>query len=277
MIKKISLIAAVLLFGMPFVFALSSSTETQFSMGFAKPYCQYIGIVGWWEISGGLFYFTPYTDASYNCHRNIVEYGMTDCCPGGMTCTSGKCVERPEDPTTCEELTQSQCSENAGHVDFASRELEGVTPKSCGYDANIPGSTCSEKVNCLCSWNGTSCLPTANYTITNNRTVYSFPFPANIDSICNGHVTGGYCFYDTSVVDDCDTNNRKLVSWTAQWRGTGTPTEKCEGDSKSMACISGTLLDFFNLINLLVAVLIIVIFYLVVSYKKKKHAKKKRK
>lgn len=270
----------------------NSQAETEFGMNFQLAYCDYSDNehVGWWEEILGVNQFIPWDSDNYNCYRSEVDHGVNECCPISYDCdrASGECLTGGM--TLCQQFTEESCSSNSNHPDVAESELEGIA--SCNAEQQY-GDLCFEKTTCSCNWNGTECKAVSNHTISKGSTYYSYPL-SNADEICQANSTIlppilGLCQYTTEFIDNCNVSGNKIASWTAYWTGTGnicadnadcsseeacrngkcTP-RTCEDGTRSIPCISGALLSFFNLASLAIALAIIIIFYIIVYRKKKK-------
>lgn len=273
MIKKFLGLSVFFLI-LPLVFGVSSSSETFFNNEFNLPYCISEGpIGGWMERVGSLYSLTTWDSPGYNCHRNAVESGTLDCCPTGESCVGGVCVPSS---ITCESyLNRDSCLEEDSHPDVASAQLGSL--ERCDYEGNY-GDLCTEYISCACFWDGTSCMAKSNYTITKGTAIYEFPFSEDMQSLCDAEQPpqGGLCTWDTNFVDNCENINKKTVSWTATWTGTNPAPESCVSGFKTVSCISGALLSFFNTINLVIVIILIIIFYIVIRKKKAYKSKKAR-
>lgn len=274
-IKTIILAIFLALSLMPFVIALSSSTETIFSMQFSKSYCESsTNNVGWWENMGEFYSFVPWTTPDYNCYKSEVEYGLNECCPVGLgfNCNriNGKC--EATGVLLCENFpTAEECSDNNNHEDIADFELKDANA-DCNTESQYDASnSCMYNINCLCSWNKTACKPVSNKTIRKDLVYYSLTNPG-LESICEADTppeTGGLCEYTFSVIDKCNITNKRFTSWQVSW--TGEKPENCEDGEKTSPCLGSTLIDFFNFTNAAIAIIILIIFYLIVYQKHKGH------
>lgn len=248
--------------------ALSSSTETQFKMQFTNSYCDYSSDnLGWWEKVGSDYEFSSWDSDDYNCSRDKVEYGLTKCCPISYSCDedTGKCLEGGED--SCNDfITANDCEDNSNHIDIAAYELSGIT--ECGYESQF-GELCYHTISCFCSWNGSECMVSSEETNENEEEdeIFSYPFPDDILEQCSADVViediiGGQCDYKITEVDNCDTTNRKVISWTTTWTGTDTKPTSCSDGETTLTCGEEALLSFFNFANFMISIFAIALIYI---------------
>ncbi len=169
----------------------------------------------------------------------------------------------------------------AGDSEIPKDELNSVLePYSCGEDDGSYGDSgeCWYHITCMCYWDDGVCEAKTNQTIREGDNYYTEDnLPWNISEICNSQNPPelGDCYFDFTVIDKCDTTGFIERIWSVSW--TGTKPDWCKDGSDERACISKTLLGFFDTISLIIAILIIIIFYLIVIKKKKKYRGIKRK
>lgn len=259
--KKIILFF-VLLLSINLVYSLSSNAETNFLLKFDKPYCDYLSSnPGWWESLNNQYYFTSWQSSNFQCYKENVEFGPTECCPASYSCNreTKKCQDNQ---VTCKSfLTSEECKANDNHKSVAIAELPLA---NCGKQSSY-GDTCNSYTDCLCSWNGTSCNSFTNYSVISKTTSYGFPLPSNINEICK--ITEetilppiGYCDYgNPEIIDECNTTGKRKIIYNVNWVGTSEIPENCKNGEIVTSCASRTILSFFTLIPFLISLLLIII------------------
>ena len=262
----------------------SSTTETEFSMSFTYPFCTIhetnYDNFGWWKQIDSLYSLFRWTSPNYNCYE-ATGIPVTECCPqlaSSCSIETGKCSDTGI--RHCSDFSsQSECEADNGHPTIAVPDVNNVlNPKYCGYEQQYSGgSLCSEKIlNCRCSWNGTTCNTNYEQKVCKGNTCYNYTnLPGNINEICNVAVRAGECQLDFKSVDNCNTTGTMSISWSfINWTGNPeTRPDECKDGSSEFPCLSQALLEFFDLINLAIAIILIIIFYLIVLRKKKKYQK----
>ncbi|HLD98325.1 MAG TPA: hypothetical protein VI815_03285, partial [Candidatus Nanoarchaeia archaeon] len=134
------------------------------------------------------------------------------------------------------------------------------------FNGGIEGdaNTCGTYIACSCYWNSatTSCEERTFRESTNPGLCTSTVIPLST------------CIIDTddSLYGSCiDGEDEYLINWTADWNGLGENTiEGCVSGEKMLPCPKSTNINFFNIINLIIAILIIIVIYLIISNRKKK-------
>jgi hypothetical protein len=247
----------------------SSSTETAFNLYFEDPFC--VGGEQWLEGE-------DYKSSLNDCYREVVAEGSSNtCCPVGQVCEDNVCVE--SGIYSCGDYeTQKECQNYSSNI--PKNDLNSSLVES-GYYCGQMGfyGDCSERVLCECEWRNETCKAVSEHTICEGDNCYSEDsIPSNIDEICfsDGSKSPGKCIPEIEIVDNCNTTGYRSIKWVSvEWTGEGNKPEYCKaGDKGSFPCISSTVLNFVDIISLVIAILLLILFYINKKKKKKKIRRK---
>ncbi|HRZ86059.1 MAG TPA: hypothetical protein P5277_04765, partial [Candidatus Paceibacterota bacterium] len=220
------------------------------------------------------------------CIDPLVKCGNSVCDPGENcnNCPDCKCDETKEycnmgvctkppippvfdriNPTSCSELdTQSKCSNKLNWNDAVISTIEDHNSvlranDFCGNKKyTITSGGCEGYFKCGCIWDMDygRCLEYLDFTETKACT-------ASAD-----------CYTDLNVLGDCKTEDEYTLKWTASWKdkNSGYKNEDtgCTDGQKTLPCPDKeVMVPFFNIVNLVVAIIAIILIYLAIKNRKK--------
>jgi len=234
----------------------------------------------YWKESGGAFPMDSIDDCFRPEGIDTSGNSKAECCPFGYDCTldgTYKCKFDPMD--SCEDFKDEVgCIDDSGHEIIARNELnpivQGEFPGGCTNFNKLYGDFCYEFLSCRCQWNvtATECQAISKHKLghitPDNITTWDFDnLPDNIDSTCNAVVapSTGNCIFDFIYEGSCSDGDEFIVrSWTAFYdtndASENTP-EYCVDGSDIISCEKVIRLGFFNLINLMIAILFLIVIY----------------
>jgi len=232
-----------------------SITSTEFDISYSDPYCTDDGDN--WILSDG-----TYIDSHYDCHKeNVAEGSSDDCCPKNYICQNDRCVENLNIEYCSDYNNEQDCNNDPANVGKSSvEELSGYIQGEVIDTKLVNGEECNVLVvNFRCEWD----VDSKNCTATNDE-----------ELICGGYSTGTTdgCLWILDIETECNEVGEKTVSYIAIWEGEGEAPDYCSDYNNKIKCLSGALLNFFDIRSLIISIMILTFFYLIMNKKNKKES-----
>jgi cysteine-rich repeat protein len=214
--------------------------------------------------SGGLSGVWKYSSSLTDCAPETCEYGVGGNAQCSQTVNNQTIVisfcEDYGNESDCQNADQAVCDasvnlylEGEDILDYQPENIPSIGFCDTNWPLNVapvPNATLGTcnyfATNCSCGWNSTTCGSSYDQV-----------------RICdkNGTITNevGTCsFSSTSVINNCNTTGYITYSRVANWVGGYQPLEStCESYTRDYRCVETIQMDFFDIKELLFAVLII--------------------
>lgn len=267
------IILLVILINIAGILAQSSSTESEFYNTFAKPYC-----------------YAPNAFESFWIYENKMDLSMTqcynvegiptaNCCPiVASICNTNKCEPGPQ---YCANLTKEQCKDlDEGYPIIAASDLETDQILSSSnlvcntFSDNYGEQGCYNYLACQCEWDETNgCEAVAEHQIYDGRENIFYDEDTALSVISDfcgaGTPVIGKCKFSFNLVDNCDTLGFLNRGWVTNWIGDGVKPDYCNSGEDRIPCLDVVKLGFFNVLNLIIAVIVIALIYTFIKIKKR--------
>jgi len=214
---------------------------------------------------------------SGECEGTIVTCGNEKCNWGENydNCPSD-CPSEPNPfyrvliaPTSCSDLdTQAKCNNKLNWNDPIISTIQDHNSLLKEYDfcgnkkyTITSGDDCEGYFECGCVWKNEKCLEYLDFTPIEECTLEPSPLSSQ-------------CYTDTNIVGDCEVEEEYTLEWTANWGQSNSGNENkdmgCTDGEKKLPCPDKEIMvPFFNIVNLVVAIIAIILIYLAIKNRKK--------
>ncbi len=200
-----------------------------------------------------------------NCY---LEEAEDICCPEYHSCyqktEAGEGVCVLDDKLACSDyIIEEECIQDSSNVAEADIDFKTDGEEFCSsYTEEISDNCWRYSDNCRCYWNSSSSSCDSAYTMK---------------AECLGFdpEEEGECIFTTTESGNCSLGYR-FFEWEAEWTGTEYNPD-CETGEEQVACLSETLLGFFDSSGLIIAIILVIIAYWIIVHNKKHHSRKKKK